>query len=253
MSIELKIKKLMWKLGYDISRFSPEYHRLARRKQILDSNGIDAVIDVGANTGQFGQQLRALSYRGRIYSYEPLPSAFDVLKARAERDGNWQVFNVGLGDIEERRSINISGNSYSSSLLEMLPAHVSSDPESAYIGQETIALTTLDSMFGTILTPQDQIYLKIDTQGYESKVLEGAQASLQHIRLIQIEMSLMPLYLGAPLLQEMLSLMSSMNYNLVAVEPAFTDKKSGQLLQIDGVFQRQPESCRKRQVGRSVK
>ena len=239
MSLELKIKKLLWKLGYDISRFSPESHRLARRKQLLDSSGIDAVIDVGANTGQFGQQLRALSYRGRILSYEPLRSAFDVLAARAERDGSWQVFNVGLGDAEERRSINISGNSYSSSLLEILPAHVKSEPESAYIGQEIITLTTLDSVFDTILTPQDQIYLKIDTQGYESKVLQGAQASLQHIRLIQIEMSLVPLYLGAPLLQEMLSLMSSMNYTLVAMEPAFTDQESGQLLQVDGVFQRQ--------------
>lgn len=238
MSVTLKIKKFLWTLGCDISRFSPESHPLARRKQLLDSNEIDVVVDVGANIGQFGHQLRALSYQGRIFSYEPLRSAFKVLEVKSGRDKKWQAFNLGLGDIEEKRSINISGNSYSSSLLEMLPSHSNVEPSSAYIGQETITLTTLDSIFDTILTPQDQIYLKIDTQGYESKVLEGAQASLEHIPLVQIEMSLVPLYLGAPLLQEMLSLMEELGYTLVSVEPAFTDPVSGRLLQVDGVFQR---------------
>ena len=41
-------------------------------------------------------------------------------------------------------------------------------------------------------------YLKIDTQGYEWKVLEGATEVLNYLCGIQLEVSLLPLYEGQP-------------------------------------------------------
>lgn len=239
MSIGHDIRKFLWRIGYDFSRFTPQDHPLARRKQILDSYEIDTVLDVGANSGQFAQLIRSdLGYVNRIISFEPLSSAFDLLKANAEEDPNWDVFNLALGSIEEKRMLNIAGNSFSSSLLEMLPAHVESVPESRYIGTEVLEVKRLDSIFGDICRPTDRVFMKIDTQGFESEVLKGAENSLKQIDTVQMEMSLVPLYKGELLFNELCMLMSEKGYILVALETGFSDQDSGQVLQIDGIFHR---------------
>ena len=233
------IRKLLWKLGYDITKFRPASHPMARRKQLLESYAIDTVLDIGANTGQFARQLRDyLGYAGRILSFEPLSTAFRALKAGAEGDPAWQVFNFALGDAAEKREINVAGNSYSSSLLGMLPAHLQSAPDSRTVGKETIEIRTLDSLFGELCKAARNLYMKIDTQGYESKVLKGAENSLARIDTVQVEMSLVPLYEGELLLNEMCALLSGRGYTLVALENGFSDPASGQLLQVDGIFHR---------------
>ena len=66
MSIKHTLRRLLWKVGYDISRFAPTAHSLARREKILDFFEIDIVLDVGANSGQFAQQLRYSGYKNKI-------------------------------------------------------------------------------------------------------------------------------------------------------------------------------------------
>jgi FkbM family methyltransferase len=233
------IRKLLWKLGYDLTKFRPASHPMARRKQLLESYAIDTVLDIGANTGQFARQLRDyLGYAGRILSFEPLSTAFGALKAGAEGDPGWQVFNFALGDAAEKREINVAGNSYSSSLLGMLPAHLKSAPDSRTIGKETIEIRTLDSLFGELCKTARNLYMKIDTQGYESRVLKGAENSLARIDTVQMEMSLVPLYESELLLNEMCALLLGRGYTLVALENGFSDPASGQLLQVDGIFHR---------------
>lgn len=239
MSIKHELRKFLWKFGYDISKFTPIYHPLARRRQIFEYYAIDTVLDIGASSGQFAQQLRGdIGYANRIISFEPLSSAFELLKANAEADPSWEVFNCAIGDTEEKREINIAGNSYSSSLLNMLPSHLKSAPESKYIGREVIDIKTLDSLFGDLCKSANSIYMKIDTQGFESKVLKGAGKSLARIDTVQMEMSLVPLYEGELLFNEMCMLMSEKGYSLVAIETGFSDLVSGQLLQVDGIFHR---------------
>lgn len=239
MSIKHELRKLLWKVGYDISRFTPTSHPVARRKQILESYKIDTVLDIGANSGQFAQQLRGdIGYTLRILSFEPLSAAFELLKANAKADPAWEVFHFAIGDTEETREINIAENSYSSSLLNMLPSHLKSAPSSKYIGKEVIDIKTLDALFGDLCKTAKNVYMKIDTQGFESRVLKGAEKSLAHINTIQMEMSLVPLYDGGLLFNEMCSLMSTKGYTLVAIENGFSDQTSGQLLQVDGIFHR---------------
>lgn len=239
MSIKHELRKFLWRVGYDISRFTPRSHPLARRKQILDSYNIDTVLDIGANSGKFAQQLRDdLSYANRIISFEPLSSAFEILKTNAKGDPNWEAFNFALGDTEEKQKINIAGNSYSSSLLDMLPSHLKSAPESKYIGREIIEVKKLDSIFGNLCKPTNNVYMKIDTQGFESKVLKGAENSLIQIDTVQMEMSLVRLYEGGLLFSEMCIFMNEKGYSLVSIETGFSDPVSGQLLQVDGIFHR---------------
>jgi FkbM family methyltransferase len=233
------LRKLLWSFGYDLAKFTPTAHPLARKRQMLEAYEIDTVLDVGANAGQFARQLRRdLGYRQRILSFEPLSGAFARLRTHAQGDPAWQVFNFALGDVEERREINVAANSQSSSLLGMLPRHESAAPEARVIGREAIEIRTLDSLFGELCREARHVYLKIDTQGYESKVLKGAEKSLAGIGTVQLEMSLVPLYDGELLLNEMCALLSGKGYTLVALDNGFSDPASGQLLQVDGVFRR---------------
>ena len=239
MSIKHELQKFLRKFGYDISKFTPTSHPLARRRQIFEFYAIDTVLDIGANSGQFAQQLRGdIGYSKRIISFEPLNSAFELLKANAKADQSWEVFNCAIGDTEEKREINIAGNSYSSSFLNMLPSHLKSAPAPKYIGREVIDIKTLDSLFGDLCKSAKSVYMKIDTQGFESKVLKGAGKSLARIDTVQMEMSLVPLYEGELLFNEMCMLMSKKGYSLVAIETGFSDQVSGQLLQVDGIFHR---------------
>lgn len=238
MSIKYELRKFLWRFGFDIIRFEPRSHPLARRKQMLESYNIDVVLDIGANVGQFALQIRDIGYTNKIVSFEPMTSAFKLLKAKAKPDPDWEIFNFALGDAEDKQEINISRNSYSSSLLDMLPAHLESAPESKYIGKEIIEIKKLDTIFSDLCNPSNKVYMKIDTQGFEDKVLKGAENSLRHIHTVQMEMSLVPLYEGAFLFNEVFALMSEKGYTLVAVEPGFSDPDSGQLLQVDGIFHR---------------
>ena len=236
---KFNLKKYLWRVGYDLTKFKPKSHPLARRKKLLEFYDVDIVLDIGANTGQFARVLRDdLDYKNKIISFEPLSSAFNLLDANAKNDLNWDVYNIALGEAEEKSEINIAGNSYSSSILEMLPSHIKSAPESRYISTETIEVKRLDSIFSSLCKVTNNIYMKIDTQEFEKKVLNGAENSLTHIDTVQMEMSLVPLYKGEWTFNEMCMLMSGEGYNLVSIETGFTDQASGQLLQVDGIFHR---------------
>ncbi|MBU1344224.1 MAG: FkbM family methyltransferase, partial [Proteobacteria bacterium] len=118
------------------------------------------------------------------------------------------------------------------------PTHIEAEPNSGYVGKETITIKPLDSLFWDLCKDAINIYMKIDTQGFESKVLKGAKASLSHINTIQMEMSLVPLYEGELLFNEMCFLMSKKGYTLIAIKSGFSDPKTGQTLQVDGFFHR---------------
>ena len=239
MSIKHKLRIAFQKLGYDIIRYKPATHPTARMQHMLRSYNIETVLDIGANSGQFAEHIKNdLGYENRIISFEPLSSAFASLKAKAEKDPHWDVLNVALGDAERESEINIAGNSYSSSLLDMLPSHIKSAPDSQYAGKETIMVKTLDSIFDSFGIKAGKIYMKIDTQGFESKVLKGADQTLHKINTVQMEMSLVPLYEGELLFNELYSFMENKGYSLVGILPGFSDKASGQLLQVDGIFHR---------------
>ena len=239
MRLKSHLRRLFWKFDYDISPFTPLTHPIARMRQRLVAYQIDTVLDVGANAGQFVAYLRNdLHYTNKIISFEPSSSAFASLKEKADWDPDWQALNMALGDTDEQGELYIAGNSYSSSLLEMLPLHLQSAPESAYTGAERVQVKRLDSVFDDLCGNARGVYMKIDTQGFEHKVLNGAARSLARIDTVQLEMSLVPLYNGELLFNDLYNFMQSKGYRLVEIAPGFTDLASGQVLQVDGTFHR---------------
>jgi FkbM family methyltransferase len=213
-------------------------HTEARRISLISEYKIGVVLDVGANTGQYAIHLRKLGFAGRIVSFEPLQAEYAQLETRASKDPLWETLNCALGDQDSRQEINIAENSYSSSMLNVLPRHLDSEPKVRSIGKQMIELRKLDSIFEKLCSDSEVSYLKLDAQGFEMRILEGAEKSLEKIDTIQLEMSLMPLYQGETLLPEMMQWMYQKGYVLVGFEPGHSDSKAGQLLQADGIFHR---------------
>ncbi|WP_348812036.1 FkbM family methyltransferase [Flavobacterium maritimum] len=209
---------------------------LARRIALINHHNINVIIDIGANIGQYGAEMRNLGFKGEIISFEPMKKAFNILEKIASKDLNWKVYNYSIGERDGQTTINIAKNSVSSSLLDNLPQLVESAPQAKFVEKETIKIQKLDSVFDSFNLKGKNIYLKIDTQGYEEMVLLGAEKSLKSIKGVQIEMSFISSYKGAMTFEMMKNKLNELDFELLALENGFYDKKTGKQLEIDGIF-----------------
>jgi hypothetical protein len=118
----------------------------------------------------------------------------------------------------------------------MTNAHSESAINSSYVGTEEISLITLDSLVPNQLDLSKNIFLKIDTQGYEWWVLDGAARILPHTKGILCELSLVPLYEGQYLWKEVIERLANEGFMLWSLQPAFSDRRDGRTLQLDATF-----------------
>lgn len=231
------VRRAFRQIGFDVRRYQPARSEAAQLMALLTVHRVNLVFDVGANVGQFGQTLRDIGYRKRIVSFEPLSSAHKQLLKVSQNDKLWEVApRAALGTEEGEVEIHVAGNSASSSVLDMLDAHASAAPEACYIGSERVPMRRLDSLATAYLEPNVESFLKIDTQGYEDRVLMGATELLKQVRGLQLELSFVPLYEGQRLFDEMVEQIKTNGFELWAIWPGLTDPTSGRLLQVDATF-----------------
>lgn len=233
--IKEKIKKIFNSVGYDIVHL-PSDPFIRQKIKILKKFKIDLIFDIGANTGQFATELRSLGYNGRIISFEPLPLAYQKLMVNASKDSNWDTIQIAIGNMDGEGFLHISENSYSSSFLDMLPRHIESAPDSVYTGIIKVPVCKLDTVFGQYYNEGRQLLVKVDTQGFERKVLEGCYQSIGSIKGFQMELSLVPMYDGETLMQEMNDLMRNNGFKLLALGPGHQDYFTGEILQVEAIF-----------------
>ena len=132
------VSERMRRIGYDIVRFPT--------LRYLKSLEVSVVLDVGANSGQYASELRALGYNDRIVSFEPLTQPFKELSKMADEDPAMVAIPLALGKEETNLQINVSENTFSSSFLEMLPVHEEIAPDSVTVATETVQVKTLDAV-----------------------------------------------------------------------------------------------------------
>jgi FkbM family methyltransferase len=210
--------------------------------------GLTAVLDVGANIGQYGQALRAGGFTGRILSCEPLSEAYPHLARRAAKDPQWTALNTAVGAEPGEIEINVAANSYSSSILPMTDAHRLAAPGSDFVAAEKVPMTTVAALVADHGVDPARALLKVDTQGYEAQVLDGAADLLGRFAAVQLELSMVRLYDGQPLFDEMVDRMRGAGFGIFALEGGFSDRRTGRMLQCDGFFVREellpaPESA----------
>jgi FkbM family methyltransferase len=234
------IKNIFNSVGLEVQRNQPLNEAGTQIYQAIKKINTDIILDVGANTGQFSLEIRKKGYNGKIVSFEPLLSARKKLIEYSLKDKNWLIHDqAAIGDHNGFIDINISKNSVSSSILPMMSSHSDAEGDSVYIGSERTPIITLDSVADAYLNNSSNCFIKIDTQGYESQVLNGAINTLKKSKGILCELSLVPLYEGQHLWKEIIERFEKEGFVLWSLHKAFTDKRNGRTLQMDAVFLRE--------------
>jgi FkbM family methyltransferase len=210
-----------------------------RRAKWIGATGSNLVLDVGANAGQYAGEIRGHGFGGRIVSFEPVSAAFALLSSAAANDPAWTALNLGLGSEPHTATINISANnSESSSLLPIAPRLLEAFPAATYVATETIKVVTLDSLFSELIPTESVVWMKLDVQGYETQVLEGASKTLQRCAGLEVELTVEGPYEGQELMPDVIARLSLAGFNLVALEEVFVESPSGRVMQYNGIFER---------------
>lgn len=220
--------------GYEVRRYdfaNPGF----QAEQALRDPRIETVLDVGANRGQYAAHVRRVRPDVTVHSFEPLPGPFAVLAQAADSDARWHAHNVALGRAAAVQRMTISRNDESSSLLPMHAALTSAAPQTEAVGEIDVEVRTLDSFAETV---GDNLFLKVDAQGYEAEVIGGATSMLARALYVQLEVSLTPLYEGAPRPFEILKTMDDAGFAIHTLTPVFSDRRTARLMQADVLFSR---------------
>ena len=165
----------------------------ATRKFLFNHYSIKHVLDVGANKGQYAQEIRSLGFKELIYSFEPT-SYYEYLAKASKSDTKWKTYRCGFGAVNEKVKMYIASNEgQSSSLLK--PKNIMEQGFGISFGNtEEVEIKTLKEFLN--LNAISNIYLKIDTQGNEMNVLLGLSDQINHVSVIEFESALIPLYEG---------------------------------------------------------
>lgn len=212
-------------------------HRSAggRRARLLAEHGVELVIDVGANRGQYADDLRSNGYRGQIVSFEPLSDAYAALRRRSAADDRWEVQRLALSDVDE--VLELGAADKFGSALRVGARLAALFPEAVPASFERVPAARLDEV-ELDLPPARRTLLKLDVQGYELRVLAGASGMLDHVGVVEAELSVVALYERQPLLADAIRALDGHGFALETLEPILRDWRSGEHLQFDGLFVR---------------
>ena len=238
-------KKIFHILGYELNKIQDSHVSVNKENtfpwifsSLLEKHRIDVVFDIGANNGTWANELRDSGYKKRIISVEPQYDIFKQLEKRADSDNDWDIFHCAIGEKETSMKLNIANNTLSSSLLKMTDKHIIADTNSSYLKTEEVPVRRIENLAKEILPKNYNAFLKIDTQGFEKQVLDGSKGILKNIKGLQVEMSFDELYEGELTFSTMLDYIKGLGFTLCHIENGFKNQKTGELLQIDGVFYR---------------
>ena len=221
-------------------------HAGAIFSRLLRQNNIRAFLDIGAHKGEFASKMRMYGYSGTIYSLEPLSSCHRNLRVSAAKDPKWIVLpQQAAGCSDAVTSINLSENSYSSSLLKVSSEHLEAAPKARIVRTEKCHITKTKNLL-TSLKDHHIRAIKIDTQGYEGMVIKGLEESLENIDLIMVEMNAVSCYENC---SDMISidqlLVKEYGFRRISLEPSFYNEKEPSCQQYDGIYLREKRGKRK--------
>jgi FkbM family methyltransferase len=216
-----------------------QYPEIQALKRFLSAFQVDCLFDVGANRGQYATMARKnAGYRGLILSFEPNPAVFAQLQQRAASDRHWHIFNMALSDFDGTADFNIMAADQFSSLKTPSGAQ---DDIFANRNKVTQTVDTQCRRLDTLLPELEaqhgfaRPFLKMDTQGHDLSVCEGAGAVLAQMTGVQTELGVRPIYEGGTSYRAMIDWLEARGF----VPSAFFANNKGHfplLVEMDGIF-----------------
>lgn len=240
--------KSVWRLKRKMAKWSRLYFRLKklsasasedyRTVKILQTYKIDKVIDIGANTGQFAESLFDFGYKGKIISFEPTTKAYNKLCKRAAKYKNWEVAErMAIGNYDGKVDINVSEDSLFSSVKKISEEYSGYNKTAEGLVVENVDIYKMDSLIGRYLKPDEIIMLKIDTQGLEKEVLEGAEKCLEFVKAVKTEIPLMPIYDDVEWrIPQMMNFFTKVGFLCISLSEVAVNNNTGVVHEVDGIF-----------------
>jgi FkbM family methyltransferase len=226
------------RLDVTVLRHSESNYLRPHLARVLAALRPDVVLDVGANRGQFVDEVRSIGYAGHIVSFEPTPSIFEELATRHGGDPNWVGHQFGLGARDGELTLHLYGEG---SLNSLLPASdFGRDRFRSMVhphGSIQVPIMTLDQVWED-LVPEGRAFLKIDTQGFDLEVLRGAARSMDKIVGILTEVPVNPIYEGMPSMSAVFSHLEGLEFQLTGLFPVTRDRSRVRLVEGNCVFVR---------------
>lgn len=222
-----------------LKRFTPSASDDLRTVKIIKNMDINCVIDVGANTGQFAESLYDFKYNKKTISFEPLQSCHAQLISRSRKYPNWVIAErCAIGEKDELSTINVCDDSSFSSLLNIKDSHVKTKKHSRIVKKEEISVFKLDSIIDKYIDSNDsRILLKIDTQGFEKQVLNGASELLKKVIGLKIEIPLVPIYENVEFtFFDIIDFVKNQGFEPYSFNIEGVNPKTGRVNTMDGLF-----------------
>jgi FkbM family methyltransferase len=191
-------------------------------QRFLTSFRVDCVLDVGANVGQYASRLRHIGFKGLIVSFEPIPEAASAITEIRGGDRLWIVKQIALDSHSRTLNFNVMKSPEFSSLHEPDQSgtaafrDMNSVQQKISLETQTLAqvLPALQAEFGFT-----RPFLKMDTQGHDVSVVQGAGNYISQFVGLQSELALTTLYEGAHKYYEALEYYRSLGFKLSGLIP----------------------------------
>src|SRR5262245_22203634 len=208
---------------------------------IFERYGVDCVLDVGANRGQYGRELRLAGYRGRLVSFEPVEQLSRELRETVAGDAAWTVQRVALGRQSGTAELNVTRHDVVSSFRAPGAFAVERFGEATEVARhERVAIRRLEEVLDELCGdgPPPRCFLKMDTQGYDLEVFAGLGRWAEHVVGLQSEVAVIPLYTGMPRVAEALAHYEAAGFELTGLFPLSHDEGTGRMIEFDCVMVR---------------
>jgi FkbM family methyltransferase len=196
-----------------------------------------AIIDVGANVGQFAVACAKIFPSVAVHSFEPLPHCLKQLDRNVTGLGGVRVYPVALGEQDGEVTMHVNSHSHSSSILGLGERHRKAFPDAREIGTIRVPVSTLDRELESV-SLENPVLLKLDVQGYEPQVLNGATETLKRVDYVLLETSFRPLYEGEKTFTEIARTMEERGFEFLRPVAWLSDPHNGEVLQMDALFAR---------------
>ena len=184
---------------------------------------VDCVFDVGANEGQYATMLRQkVGYQSDIISFEPIPAAAEILRQKSRKDPRWHVEQIALDRLPGKATFNVMEGKKFSSLHTPSQAEVDLFQNTNRVAERiSVETATLKGIFDKYKKLLDfkRPFLKMDTQGHDLEVAQGAADVLRSFVGLQSELSIKKIYNDIPDYKTVIDYYLSEGFELSAFVP----------------------------------
>jgi FkbM family methyltransferase len=238
------VRRLARSAGLFVSRYPPPETLGFHLKQLTRRLDINCVLDVGAHEGGYARLLRKeVRFAGEIVSFEPAAASFAALRAPRGGAGGryWRGHNYALGRAPGEATLNVYAESELNTLLAPSRYGLDRFPTMASpLPPQPVRVRTLAEVFDEVTAhvPDPRVLLKVDTQGFDLEVVEGAVGVLDRVLALQLEVPVKHVYDGMPPLPQTLDRLAELGFEPTGMFPVTRDRDLLRVVEFDCVLRR---------------